>query len=127
MLKMSGGYWDYNNDMLAGEIFGNDISINYGLDSDRHAQSFKAVIRKNPLRDAEISALIYDVFCLLHSYDRAISDDIRLTPYLKDVEIFKARWFKRARKDRIKELVDISTDMLKEELYQAFGLKIEDS
>lgn len=47
--------------------------------------------------------------------------------YQKDVEIFKSRWFKKARKDRIKEMIDISTEKLKEDLYQAFGFETESS
>ena len=65
--------------------------------------------------DPEISALVYDVFCLLHSYDWAESGDTDMDAYQKDVEIFKNQWFKKARKDRIKEMIDISTEKLKEE------------
>ena len=77
--------------------------------------------------DPEISALVYDVFCLLHSYDWAESGDTDMNDYQKDVEIFKNRWFKKTRKDRIKEMIDISTEKLKEDLYQAFGLETESS
>ena len=45
--------------------------------------------------DPEISALVYDVFCLLHSYDWAESGDTDMDAYQKDVEIFKSQWFKR--------------------------------
>lgn len=69
----------------------------------------------------------YDVFCLLHSYDWAESGDTDMDAYQKDVEIFKSRWFKKARKDRIKEMIDISTEKLKEDLYQAFGFETESS
>ena len=65
--------------------------------------------------------------CLLHSYDWAESGDTELNDYQKDVEIFKNRGFKKARKDRIKEMIDISTEKLKEDLYQAFGLETESS
>ena len=85
------------------------------------------VVRDNPLGDPEISALVYDVFCLLHSYDWAESGDTDMDAYQKDVEIFKSRWFKKARKDRIKEMIDISTEKLKEDLYQAFGVETESS
>ena len=50
-----------------------------------------------------------------------------MNDYQKDVEIFKKRWFKKARKDRIKEMIDISTEKLKEDLYQAFGVETESS
>lgn len=77
--------------------------------------------------DPEISALVYDVFCLLHSYDWAESGDTDMDAYQKDVEIFKSQWFKKARKDRIKEMINISTEKLKEDLYKVFGFETESS
>ncbi len=59
------------------------------------------------------------------AYDWAESGDTDFDVYKKDVAIFKDRWFKRARVDRIKEMIDISTKKLKEELYTAFGLQPE--
>ena len=124
---MSGGCWNYMNDSAASEILGYHIYVGYGLDSERHNENYKMVVRDNPLGDPEISALVYDVFCLLHSYDWAESGDTDMNDYQKDVEIFKKRWFKKARKDRIKEMIDISTEKLKEVLYQAFGFETESS
>ena len=109
---MSGGCWNYMNDSAASEILGYHIYVGYGLDSDKHEKNYKQVVRDNPLGDPEISALVYDVFCLLHSYDWAESGDTDMDAYQKDVEIFKSRWFKKARKDRIKEMIDISTEKL---------------
>ena len=62
---MSGGCWNYMNDSAASEILGYHIYVGYGLDSDRHEKNYRQVIRDNPLGDPEISALVYDVFCLL--------------------------------------------------------------
>ena len=124
---MSGGCWNYMNDSAASEILGYHINVGYGLDSDKHEKNSKQVIRDNPLGDPEISALVYDVFCLLHSYDWAESGDTDMDAYQKDVEIFKSQWFKKARKDRIKEMIDISTEKLKEDLYKAFGFETESS
>ena len=117
---MSGGYWNYYNDTLASEILGYHISADLGLDSAKHSNYFKAVIRENPLDDPEISALVFDVFCLLHSYDWAVSGDTDMERYREDVSIFKERWLKKSRTDQIREIVDISTEKLKEELYRAF-------
>ena len=77
--------------------------------------------------DPEILALAYDVFCLLHSYEWAESGDTDMDAYQKDVEIFKSQWFQKARKDRIKEMIDISTEKLKEDLYKVFGFETESS
>ena len=124
---MSGGCWNYMNDSAASEILGYHIYVGYGLDSDKNEKNYKQVIRDNPMGDPEISALVYDVFCLLHSYDWAESGDTDMDAYQKDVEIFKSQWFKKARKDRIKEMIDISTEKLKEDLYKAFGFETESS
>ena len=61
------------------------------------------------------------------TYDWAESGDTDMDAYQKDVEIFKSRWFKKARKVRIKEMIDISTEKRKEDLYQAFGFETESS
>ena len=124
---MSGGCWNYMNDSTASEILGYHIYVGYGLDSERHNENYKMVVRDNPLGDPEISALVYDVFCLLHSYDWAESGDTSMDAYQKDVAIFKDRWFKKARRDRIKEMIDISIEKLQEELYQAFEFETESS
>ncbi|MBQ7643810.1 MAG: hypothetical protein IJS84_02145 [Spirochaetales bacterium] len=115
------------NDSTASEILGYRIYVGYGLDSERHNENYKMVVRDNPLGDPEISALVYDVFCLLHSYDWAESGDTSMDAYQKDVAVFKDRWFKKVRKDRIKEMIDISIEKLQEELYQAFGFETEGS
>ena len=122
---MSGGCWNYMNDSTASEILGYHIYVGYGLDSERHNENYKMVVRDNPLGDPEISALVFDVFCLLHSYDWAESGDTSMDAYQKDVAVFKDRWFKKVRKDRIKEMIDISIEKLQEELYQAFCFETE--
>ena len=122
---MSGGCWNYMNDSPASEILGYHICVGYGLDSDKHEKNYKQVVRDNPLGDPEISALVYDVFCLLHSYDWAESGDTDMDAYQKDVAAFKKRWFKKTRAAQIKEMIDICADNLKEDLYRAFGCNAE--
>ena len=124
---MSGGRWNYTNDVLVHEILGYYFDVSYGLDGKEHDRYLKDAIHENALADPEISGLVYDIFCLLHSYDWAESGDTDMDAYQKDVEIFKKRWYKKARKDRIKEMIDISTEKLKEDLYQAFGFETESS
>ena len=91
---MSGGCWNYMNDSAASEILGYHIYVGYGLDSDKHEKNYKQVVRDNPLGDPEISALVYDVFCLLHSYDWAESGDTG-TPIRKTWKSSKADGSKR--------------------------------
>ena len=117
---MSGGHWNYANDCLASEILGYKYYVDYGLDSEKHNALFKQAVKERPLEDPEISALVFDVFCLLHSYDWAVSADTSMEVYQEDVAIFKKRWFKKSRKEQIKNIIDISTEALKDDLYKAF-------
>ena len=72
------------------------------------------------MNDPEMSGLVYDVFCLLHSFDWAISGDTDEDDYRRDVAAFKNRWFKKARVEQIRAMIDICTDILKEDLCKAF-------
>ena len=117
---MSGGHWDYKNDCLASEIFGYDISVNYDLASEEHEKNQSKAVRLNPLEDLEISALIYDVFCLLHSYDWAVSGDTDESVYWNDVAEFKKRWFKMNREAQMLNIIDICTETLRASLYKTF-------
>lgn len=70
---MSGGRWNYTNDVLVHEILGYYFDVGYGLDGKEHDRYLKDAIHENALADPEISGLVYDIFCLLHSYDWAES------------------------------------------------------
>lgn len=118
---MSGGHWQYSNDMLAHEILGHYFDIGCGLEGKEHDTYLKDAVHQNPLQDPEISALVYDVFRLLHSYDYAVSGDTDIEDYQRDVRSFKNRWFKKARTEQVREMIDICADNWKKELYQAFG------
>lgn len=117
---MSGGHWNYMNDSLVYEIFGDGVLTRDGFSGEDHERNIKAAIKARPLRDPEISALVLDVFYLLASYDLAASGDTDISDYMRDVAIFKERWFKKPRKEQIRNIIDMSTLGLKEDLYQAF-------
>lgn len=121
---MSGGYWDFRDSALASEVFGYHVDICYGLDSEKHDRNMGIVIRDNKLGDPEVSAIAYDLFCLLHSYDYAESGDSNHAKYHKDVEAFKNRWLKTPRKKQIQQMIDICTDNLKQDLYEAFSVDL---
>jgi len=86
---MSGGFWDYQNDAAAREIFGWHLNVDYGEDGFMQSKNAR---RKNPLGDKMISELVWDVFCLLHSYDWYMSGDICEETYLADAKRFKTKW-----------------------------------
>lgn len=99
--------------------------MGYSLDGKEHDRYLKDAIHGNALANPEITGLVYDLFCLLHSYDWAESGDTDIDAYQKDMAAFKKRCFKKTRTAQIKEMIDICTDNLKEDLYRAFGCKAE--
>ena len=116
---MSGGKWDYLDDRLATEIFGYWISTSSLLD-EKYNHSIKEVIRNNPLEDYEMSAIVFDVLCVLHAYDWAISGDTEMEYYRREVKAFKNKWLKSSERDRAKSIIDTCITNLKEALYETF-------
>ena len=114
---MSGGHFDYRNDHLCHEIFGWGIYPDYGK---KGFEQSKTARRLNPLEDLVMSELVFDVFCVLHSFDWYQSGDTCNETYLKDVQRFKEKWLKLLSKDRIKEIVDDELAATRERLYSAF-------
>lgn len=114
---MSGGHFNYDNDRACNEIFGWGVSADYGT---RGFEQSKLARRMNPLDDLVISELVFDVFCLLHSYDWYTSGDTCEETYRKDVKRFKKKWLKSLPKSHIKEIVNDETSRLRDELYKAF-------
>ena len=116
---MSGGHFNYQNDRLCEEIYGYDIYPNYG---ERGASLSAKARRKNPLKDYVISELIFDVFCLLHSFDWYESGDTCEETYREDVKRFKDKWLATQPSARVKEIVDDEIIRLREELYKSFNI-----
>ena len=113
---MSGGHWEYKNDTACCEIFDWELNPVYGLGGKDHKR-YSAIARQlNPCEDVEMSELVYDVFCLLHSFDWYASGDNMPATYQKDVEFFKQKWFKSTRSERLKGYVDSAVFDLYEKL-----------
>lgn len=117
---MSGGHFDYENDRLCENIYGYSVFPNYG--EKGFAQSKKAR-RINPLEDLVISELVFDVFCLLHSYDWYKSGDTCEETYRDDVKRFKKKWLTSLSQSHIKEVVNDEIFRLRDELYKAFDIE----
>ena len=115
---MSGGFWQYDNDTLARSIYSWDMLPDYG--EDGFSQSTEAWER-NPLEDKLMSELVWDVFCVLHSYDWYKSGDTGEDSYREDVERFKGKWLKGITEDRIKEMISRELETARAELEKAFG------
>lgn len=113
---MSGGHWNYETDSTCREVFGWNIYPDYNLSSEEMKKNALLARKINPLEDKELSELVYDVFCLLHSYDWYVSADTGEEDYRADVKYFKDKWLKRSSTYRVKDEIDKSVLELKEEL-----------
>lgn len=109
---MSGGYFNYSNDNAAREIFGYGITINYGLEELKD-ESIQAA-NDNPLEDHEISELVYDVFCLLHSFDWYKESDTSYETYQKDIAFFKNKWLRGDSSERMDRLTAQAIERIKD-------------
>ena len=120
---MSGGHcFDYRDMSLASDIFGYDVAVDYDLGNEENEESRKTVRKKNYFEDVEISELIYDVFCLLHSFDWYKSGDTDEEDYRESVKYFKTKWFKTPRNEQIEKVITNSIEQLKEDMYKTFNL-----
>ncbi len=117
---MSGGHFNYANDTLCHEIFGYGIDVNYGEKGFANSPRARKI---NPLEDAELSEMVYDMFCLLHSYDWYVSGDTGPEDYLKDVQRFKQKWLKATGTQRCKRQIDLQLAECRSELYKIFGVE----
>lgn len=103
---MSGGRFNYQDSMLKTEIFGwSDKPINV-------------------FEDREISALVFDVFDLIHDFDWYKSGDTSEEVWQKKKSIFKKKWF-GSRSARLKSIINESIEELRKELYDTIGESIE--
>lgn len=123
---MSGGVWNYANDTLAGDIFGWGLDVDYGLNREEHKIFAMQARKADPLEDKELSELVFDVFCLLHSYDWYTSADTGEATYRADVKAFKDKWLKRSGQQRIKDEIEKTLSEANNSLYRDLLQKLED-
>lgn len=118
---MSGGHWEYKNDSACSEIFDWELNPVYGI-GEKSQKRYSAIARQlDPLEDIELSDLVYDVFCLLHSYDWYASGDNCREVFLADAEAFKKKWLKSDRSDRLKGYIDAAVSDLRKKLVVMIG------
>ena len=113
---MSGGHFDYDNDRAARTIFGWRVDVDYGLGQDWYKDNVRVARKIDPLEDKQISELVFDLFCLLHSFDWYKSGDTGENTYLKDLEFFKSKWLKPTPSQRMKAEIEKSVSELRGEL-----------
>ena len=119
---MSGGHWNYENDRVCDDIFG--IYPDYGKSGFNCSGEAR---RRDPLEDPELSELVYDVFCLLHSADWYFSSDTGEDTYREDVKYFKNKWFKSDLNERVNREIESALEKAREDLGKVFGEKISNS
>lgn len=118
---MSGGHFDYKNDTACYEIFSWDVRPTYGIGGKDQKYYAKIARQLDPMEDIELSDMVYDMFCLLHSLDWYQSGDTSYGQYQADVDAFKRKWFKGKRSDRLKEYVDVAVADLRDKLLAMIG------
>lgn len=111
---MSGGHWDYQNDSFADAIY-QHCYPDYDL-ADERVKELSIIARKeNPLGDKDLSMLLYDLLCVLHSCDWYRSGDIDKEQYKKDVQYFKEKWLRSKEwirvSDHYPEMVNVNGNL----------------
>ena len=111
---MSGGHWDYQNDSLANAIY-EHCYPDYNLASERVKEISIIARKENPLGDKDLSMLLYDLLCVLHSCDWYRSGDTDKGQYKKDVQYFKEKWLWSKEwidvNDHYPEMVDVNGEL----------------
>lgn len=95
---MSGGKYGYSTDLACEKVFNYAVCPDYGSDGFKQSATARAL---NPLEDRELSEMVFDMFCVLHSYDWYASGDTCEEQYRADVKRFKEKWLQRTDRDRI--------------------------
>ena len=101
---MSGGSFGYVGDYIGNNVFGYLLSVHYdNIDNPAHCRLARNM---NPMDDRDVSELLYDMACLLHSCEWYKSGDICEETYREHIAKFKKKWFKRTDTDRLQACKD---------------------
>lgn len=120
---MSGGHWSYENDSLAREIFGWWCSPDYG---DKGFNQSLVVRQVNPLEDKLLSEMLWDIFCVLHSYDWYACGDTCEETYREDVKRFKDKWVMIPHEELVKREIETALEEARQELYKCLEVNTSD-
>lgn len=112
---MSGGAFNYEQVRLAEELFGWNLNCTYGEGGHEQGKTARSI---NPMCDREMSELVWDVLCLIHSLDWYKSGDTDEDDYRADVKWFKDKWLKRSAGDALAaykdDIMAFTNEILKE-------------
>lgn len=117
---MSGGSHNYISYTLSSCL--NIPTGHYSdIKPDNTGINYKRVIKSNPMHDIELSLLMYDISCLLHSLEWCDSSDIGDETYMKDVKAFKDKWIGRSPTARTEECSALIRSYAEEIIENYFG------
>lgn len=71
--------------------------------------------------DAEIEELVQDVRDLMHDLEWYRSGDTSREDYLESIEVFKQKWFKASRSERLARLISEQCDDFKSKIVDLLG------
>lgn len=120
---MSGGRFNYKQYDLAEEIFGYRLHVDYGEEGFSQAPQ---AARMNPLHDVEMSEMLWDMICVVHSYDWWASGDNGEERYRADVKHFKEKWLGKTPTQRTNKMIQDAMERAKEDAEIAFGERNEE-
>ena len=123
---MSGGYFDYNESGFCHNIFGYDVSIPRYHDEQwakEYETERKTAVRLNPLKDRELSEMLFDLLYIVHQCDFYLSGDTGEDTYKEERDWFKAKWMKGDRAQRLKGYVDALIGDVRQECYDMIDEK----
>lgn len=84
-------------------------------------KAYKEVSRINPMRDVELSMLMYDVSCLLQAAEWSASGDISCEKYKEIKALFKDKWFNKTDEQKSKECKELIEEYVRELKTDYFG------
>lgn len=96
---MSGGSLGYTGNYINNNVFGYALDVHYS--NINNPEQCHLARNLNPMGDREVSELLYDIACLLHSAEWYKSCDICEETYNEHLKQFKQKWFKRSCTDMI--------------------------
>lgn len=114
---MSGGSFDYLSYTMESALHLPDVHYSNLCDEERE----KIARKRNVMCDRQLSELVYDIACLLHSLEWAQSGDTSYESYNADVRKFKKKWLSknvdansRYREACRQELMDLAKELADE-------------
>ena len=103
---MSGGALDYLPYRVKSDIFG------YSCETSHQARQL------DPLKNPEISELVFDVCELLHEAEWYLSGDTSIADYDEAIDSFKTKWLSSSGEERAEHIVEEEINIMKKRILE---------